>query len=31
MDLHPFIWLVIGAMTTFGLVLGWATWFTRDR
>jgi hypothetical protein len=31
MDVNPFIWVVVGLMTLFGLVLGWATWETRDR
>ena len=31
MELHPFVWFVVGSMTLFGVVLGWATWLTRDR
>ena len=31
MTLDPFIWFVVGSMTTFALVLGWASWVTRGR
>lgn len=31
MELPPFIWFVIGLMGTLGVVLGWASWYTRDR
>lgn len=31
MQLDPFVWFVVGSMTGFALVLGWATWFTRER
>jgi len=29
MDAHPFVWFVIGSMSLFAVVLGWATWVTR--
>ncbi len=31
MGLDPFIWVVIGVMTSFALALGWATWITRGH
>jgi hypothetical protein len=29
-DIDPFVWLVIGAFSLFGVVLGGAAFFTRD-
>lgn len=29
MDLHPFVWLVVGAMGTFAVVLGGVAWYAR--
>jgi hypothetical protein len=31
MQLDPFIWFAVGLVSVFGLVLGWASWITRDR
>lgn len=31
MDLHWFVWLVVGSMTAFAIVLGVVTWFTHER
>lgn len=29
-DVHPFVWLVIGAFSLFGVVLGSVSFLTRD-
>lgn len=31
MGLHWFVWLVVGAMSTFGAVLGLTALFTREQ
>jgi|CXWL01.1.fsa_nt_gi hypothetical protein len=31
MDGNAFVWLVVGSMTTFAVVLGAVTWFTHER
>lgn len=31
MEMHWFVWFVIGAMSTFGVVLGLTSLLTRDR
>lgn len=31
MGFDPFVWFVIGAFSLFGIVLGGAAWFTRDK
>jgi hypothetical protein len=30
MELDPFVWFVVGVMSVFAIVLGWATWHTRS-
>jgi hypothetical protein len=30
MAVHPFVWFVVGSMSLFAVVLGWASWFTRS-
>lgn len=31
MEYHWFVWLVVGAMSTFAVVLGATALFTRDK
>lgn len=31
MELHPYVWFVIGAMSTFAVVLGFVTWFAQSE
>ncbi len=31
MEAHWFVWFVVGAMATFGLVLGGVTWLTSGK